>query len=179
MLVPINLSEERANLLAQNVGCALGKLPFTYLGLPLGITKPKVTEFLPLVSRCEKRLTCTSALLSQAGRLEVTNAIFTALQMFFMCTFQLHKTVIKQIDKYRKHCLWRGSNINAKKPPKAAWDMVCLPKSEGGLGVLNLRTQNEALLLKYLHKFFNRMDIPWVKLIWELHYSDGSLPCSQ
>ena len=44
MLVPINLPEDRANLLAQNVGCELGKLPFTYLGLPLGITKPKVVD---------------------------------------------------------------------------------------------------------------------------------------
>jgi len=64
MLVPINLFEDRANLVAQNIGCVLGKLPFTYLGLPLSITKLKVVEFLPLVSRCEKRLTCTSALLS-------------------------------------------------------------------------------------------------------------------
>jgi hypothetical protein len=31
------------------------------------------------------------------------------------------------------------SNINAKQPPKAAWSMVCLPKEEGGLGVLNLK----------------------------------------
>ena len=56
--------------------------------------------------------------------------------------------------------------------PKAAWELVCLPKKEGGLGVRNLRTQNEALLLKHLHKFFNRKDIP-------LDYSDGSLPSSQ
>jgi len=47
-----------------------------------------------------------------------------------------------EIDKYRKHCLWRGYDINAKKPPKAAWELVCLPKTEGGLGVLNLKTQN-------------------------------------
>lgn len=32
--------------------------------------------------------------------------------------------------------------------------MVCLLKSEGGLGVLNLQTHNDALLLKHLHKFF-------------------------
>jgi hypothetical protein len=89
--------------------------------------------------------------------------------MFFMSTFQLHKTVIKQIDKYRKHCLWRDSDVNAKKTPKGAWEMVCLPKSEGGLGILNLRTQNEALLLKHLHKFFNRHDLPWVHLVWERH----------
>jgi hypothetical protein len=53
--------------------------------------------------------------------------------------------------------------------------MVCLPKAEGGLGVLKLQTQNEALLLKNLHKFFNRLDIPWVLLIWERHYSNGAL----
>ena len=44
------------------------------------------------------------------------------------------------------------------------------------MGVLNLRTQNEALLLKYLHKFFNRADLPWVQLIWEKYYSNGPLP---
>jgi hypothetical protein len=37
-----------------------------------------------------------------------------------MCTFLLPKTVIRQIDRFRKHCLWRGSDINSKKPPKAA-----------------------------------------------------------
>jgi len=56
---------------------------------------------------------------------------------------------------------------------------VTLPKSEGGLGVLNLRTQNEALLLKYLHKFFNKVDTPWVHLIWEKYYSNGTLPSDQ
>lgn len=54
--------------------------------------------------------------------------------------------------------------------------MVCLPKKEGGLGVLNLRTQNEAVLLKYLHKFYTKADIPWVHLIWEKYYQNGRLP---
>ena len=43
---------------------------------------------------------------------------------------------------------------------------------------LNLQTQNEALLLKNLHKFFNRHDIPWVNLILERHYSNCALPSS-
>jgi hypothetical protein len=37
--------------------------------------------------------------------------------------------------------------------------MVCDSKENGGLGVLNLRTRNENLLLKHLHKFFNKQDI--------------------
>jgi len=73
---------------------------------------------------------------------------------FFMCSLTLPPSVIKQIDEYRKHCLWRGSEANDRKPPKVAWEMVLLPKKEGGLGVLVLRKQNEALLMKNLHTIF-------------------------
>jgi hypothetical protein len=51
-----------------------------------------------------------------------------------------------------------------------------LPKEEGGLGVIDLRVHNEALLLKNLHKFFNKVNLPWVKLIWDNYYKDGKLP---
>jgi hypothetical protein len=68
---------------------------------------------------------------------------------------------------YRKHFLRRGADINAKTPPKAAWDLVCLPKSEGGLGVSQLESHNDALLLKNLQKFFNKTNIPWVHLVWK------------
>jgi len=85
--------------------------------------------------------------------------------------------VVKQINKFRKHYLWRGCDINNKAPPKATWkNLVCIPKENVGLGVLNLSIQNEGLLLKHLHKFFNRCDIPWVHLVWEWYYSNGRLP---
>lgn len=44
------------------------------------------------------------------------------------------------------------------------------------MGILDLKTQNECLLMKNLHKFFNRSDIPWVHLIWSCHYSTNRLP---
>jgi len=82
------------------------------------------------------------------------------LPTFHLCSLSLPKGVIKQIDKFRKHCLWQGSDVNSKKIPKAGWEMVCIPKEEGGLGVIDLQKQNEALLLKNLDKFFNQKDIP-------------------
>jgi hypothetical protein len=69
MLIPINISVEKTKHLAATFGCSVGSLPFTYLGLPLGLTKPKVEDFLPLVTRCERRLVSTSLFLSQAGKL--------------------------------------------------------------------------------------------------------------
>jgi hypothetical protein len=44
--------------------------------------------------------------------------------------------------------------------------MICKPKQNGGLGISDFKLQNEALLLNHLHKFFNRADLPWVKLMW-------------
>ena len=125
----------RLQHLARIFGCSLGNLPFTYLGLPLSIARPRVEDFWPLVSKCERRLVGTSLFLSQAGRLQLTNSVFSALPTFTKCTLKLSKIVVKQIDKFRKHCLWRGADINAKSPPKAAWEMVCQPQEEGGLGV--------------------------------------------
>jgi hypothetical protein len=48
-----------------------------------------------------------------------------------------------------------------------------ISKENGCLGVLNLYTQNESLLLKHLYKFFNT---PWVQLVWSCHYPNGTLP---
>jgi hypothetical protein len=53
--------------------------------------------------------------------------------------------------------------------------LVCKAK-KGGLGVLYLRTQNEALLLENLDKFFKRKEVPWVQLVCEKHYNNGRLP---
>jgi hypothetical protein len=42
--------------------------------------------------------------------------------------------------------------------------------------VLDLSIQNEVLLPKNLHKFFNRLEIPWVKLVWNSYYNNGQIP---
>jgi hypothetical protein len=87
------ICSEKFNHLANTFGCSKGSLPFTYLGLPLEITKPGVDDFLPLVSKCERRLACTSTFLSQAGKLELINVVLTALPTFHMCALSLYQKV--------------------------------------------------------------------------------------
>jgi hypothetical protein len=89
MMVPINLSNDKLTHLARTFGCQTGSFPFTYLGLPLGLTRPKVDDFLPLISKCERRLNYISPFLSQAGRLELTNSVLTALPTFCHVLFGL------------------------------------------------------------------------------------------
>jgi hypothetical protein len=109
-------------------------MPFTYLGLHLGLQRPNLGAFLPLIQKIEKRLASTSIFLSQAGRLQMVNAVFSSLSTYYMCTLKLPKTVIKHIDKLGWHCLWRGADLNAKKSPQVAWKSVYKPKFQGGIG---------------------------------------------
>ena len=159
-IYPINVTDQKMEILANTFHCKIGSLPFTYLGLPLGIQRPKLGAFLPLIQKIEKRLASTSIFLSQAGRLQMVNAVFSSLPTYYMCILKLPKTMIRHIDRLRRHCLWRGADLNAKKPPQVAWSSVCRPKHQGGLGVINLSLQNQALLMKNLHKFFNRAATP-------------------
>jgi hypothetical protein len=175
-LYPINVPSEKMKILSQTLNCQIGKMPFIYLGLRLGLAKPRKQHFLPLIQRIEKRLSCSSNFLSQAGRLVLVNSVFSALPTFFMCTLKIPKTIIKQIDIFRRNCLWRGNDLSSKKPPLISWVSVTQRKVNGGLGVLRLETQNEALLIKFLHKFFNNNDLPWVNLIWNNYYLSHGLP---
>jgi hypothetical protein len=44
--------------------------------------------------------------------------------------------VLKHIDKYRKHNLWNGGDINKKSGGLVAWKHDCRPKNEGALVLL-------------------------------------------
>jgi hypothetical protein len=104
-MVPLNITDGKLQELATLFDCQKGSLPFTYLGLPLGTTKPNIQDFMPLMQRIEKRLSCTSMFLSQGGKLELVKSVFSSFAMYYMATLKLHKGVIKQLDRYKKHCL--------------------------------------------------------------------------
>jgi hypothetical protein len=82
-------------ILASTFHCLIGSYPFTYIGLPMGLSKPKVEDFLPFIQRIKKRLLSTSTFLNQAGRLEMVNAVLSALPTFFMGNIKLPPTIYK------------------------------------------------------------------------------------
>jgi hypothetical protein len=104
-IVPINLHEEKVEILDGTLRCQVGTMLFTYLGLPMGTTKPVMQDFLPLFSRVEKRLMGITPFSSYAGRLTLNNAVLSALPTYFMCEVHLPVEIIEQINKYRHHCL--------------------------------------------------------------------------
>lgn len=68
-LVLINISNERANELAAILNYKRECMPFTYRGLPMVTTRPKVDDLMPMVSRLDKRLSGIATMMSYPGRL--------------------------------------------------------------------------------------------------------------
>ncbi|KAL4285455.1 hypothetical protein GQ457_16G030360 [Hibiscus cannabinus] len=60
--------------------------------------------------------------------------------------------------------LWDGS-LERKKIHWVKWSDVCLPKSLGGLGIIDLEVQNRALLGKWIWKFANDKEGHWQNII--------------
>jgi hypothetical protein len=149
-------------------------MPFTYLGLPMGTTKPTVTNLLPLVNRIERKVTTSTLLLSYAGKLAYVNAILSSIVMYAMCSTEINPKTMEQIERLSWRCLWEKKKDDSQKSfSLAAWDMVCKPKDKGGLGIIHMKTQNQALLMKYLDKFYNKKDLQWVDLVWSSYYQNS------
>jgi hypothetical protein len=77
-IYPINVEAEKMEILANTFDYQICTYPFTYLALPMGLGKPKVEDFMPLVQRIEKILLSASTFLNQAGRL-VRNQVISSL----------------------------------------------------------------------------------------------------
>jgi hypothetical protein len=135
-------------------------MPFTYLGLPMVTTRLRIEHFEPIMNRMERQLTSISSLLTHAGRLQLVNSVLSSSPIYTMCSVAIPLIVHEYFDRIRRHCMWKSLDFNSKSKPMVAWKKCTKPKRKGGLGIINLRTQNQALLIKHMDKFYNRRDIP-------------------
>ncbi len=135
--------------LAGILECTLGSLPIRYLGLPLTPHNIQKEDWRIIINKIKKRIDGWQAkLLSQGGRLILVNSVLSSLPLYFFSVFRALKWVIRRIDSLRRSFFWKGRSTIFGKQCLVSWGVVCRARKEGGLGILNLETQNFALLAK-------------------------------
>jgi hypothetical protein len=118
----------------------------------------------------DKRLSGISSMLSYTGRLTLLKPLWM-LSLCMLCVQSRFRSLFfVHFEKSGRQFLWAKKDEYTQRRCLTSWDMICKQKDQGGLGVLNLRTQNKALLMKNLYKFYNHHDIPWVNLVWQAYY---------
>jgi hypothetical protein len=77
-MIPLNVSVAKMQELSSTFGCQIFSMPFTYLGLQMGTTKPHFADPTPLMDRVERKLVACSTFLSYTGRLEMINSVLSS-----------------------------------------------------------------------------------------------------
>jgi hypothetical protein len=165
---------EEQQRVANLFNCKLGALPMVYLGVPIGEYRLNNEHFMPLSGKMTKRMDpWKGKLMSSAAKLTLSNACLANLPTFMMGFNYLGEGVHGEMDKVRGRFYWEG-DAQTFKYHKMKWENVCRPKEYGGLGIINTRFMNIALLLKWIWKLFNCPDeTPWIQMINNKYLKHG------
>ena len=93
--------------------------------------------------------------------------------MFMMSFFEIPKGVLKNLDHVRSRFFWQESS-DKHKYRLARWDILCRPKDQGGLGILDLQLQNKCLLVKWLVNLLNTVGM-WKSLLTNKYLASKTL----
>ncbi|KAK4384222.1 hypothetical protein Sango_3080700 [Sesamum angolense] len=127
--------------------------------------------------------------ISFAGRVQLIKSVLISFEVYWAMAFILPKGIIKEMIKRLRTFLWKGTSAYGY--PKVAWEAVCRPTEEGGLGIKDILAlkpctdepqgslvlsfdgllQNPKELLYPLARYHGRLstlDKPW------LHHIGGS-----
>ncbi|VFQ97160.1 unnamed protein product [Cuscuta campestris] len=156
IFLPGEIKDSREDILAL-VPFPQGKLPVRYLGLPLTSQRASERDFAPLVNKVDEHIRkWNTKTLSAAGRLELIRSVIQGIEGFWFQAFPIHKSVLDRITSLCRTFLW-GSKFC-----KVAWEDICKPKDEGGLGLNQPIIWNQALLSKNLWNIASNKETLWV-----------------
>lgn len=142
-----------------------GKLPVRYLGVPIISTRLNKGDCIALTERITARIqSWAHRFLSFAGRLQLIRSVLYSIQSFWTSVFMLPASVLSDIERIMRQFLWKGTALG-RGGAKVAWEDVCLPKLEGGLGIRNIRDCNKASMLKSIWILFSDKESMWCRWI--------------
>ncbi|KAK1300334.1 hypothetical protein QJS10_CPB13g01578 [Acorus calamus] len=158
----INVEETVVNRMAGILGCQTTGFPLRHLGLPLSLGRFPKTEWMPLISRFEKRLAgWKSNFLSLRGKIILIQSVLLNLSIYFLSLFSVLKGILRTMEGIRRRFLWNGAKGDSRRVYLVKWDKVCMGRMEGGTGILNMADMNKALLLKWLWRWLDNPFVMW------------------
>ncbi|GKB72331.1 hypothetical protein Tco_0933743, partial [Tanacetum coccineum] len=119
-------------------------------------------NFKELIEKVEARINdWKNKSLSIVGRLQLVQSVIASMHVYWASVFILSTCILLDIEQTMRGFLWCQGSMRKGKA-KVAWDVVCLPKDEGGLGVQRLDLFNKALMAVHIWKLLTMKESLWV-----------------
>ncbi|RVW83846.1 putative ribonuclease H protein [Vitis vinifera] len=163
-IIPVGEVEEILEM-AVELGCKVGKLPSTYLGLPLGAPNKAGSVWDGVEERMRWKLALWKRqYISKGGRIALIKSTLASMPLYQMSLFRMPRVVARRLEKLQRDFLWGGGSME-RKAHLVNWERVCMGKEKGGLGLRKLIPLNKALLGKWVWRFANAKEEMWKRVL--------------
>ena len=142
------ISTRRANQIAGLLSIPQASQPSTYLGVPLFFGSQRHKFFSKILDTISSRLDGWKLkCLSFVGRLTLVKHVLSSISFHTSLAIPIPSKTCLSIERLMRNFMWSAySNKTSSKIVK--WELVYLPKTEGGLRLRTIKVFNEACLLK-------------------------------
>jgi hypothetical protein len=135
-----------------------------YLGIQVGFHLPPETNFEKMMLALKSKLiTWSNNRLSLSGRILVANQVLFASTWYLAACWNPNPLMCARVRGLIRNFIWGGKDAPAR--AKVRWDTLVLPASQGGLGIIDPKSQSEALLAKLPIRGLASGGEPWKELI--------------
>ncbi|CAI0627726.1 unnamed protein product [Linum tenue] len=108
------------------------------------------------------------------GRVVLNKTVLSSQPVYLFSLLKAPKTVINRMEGIQRRFIWSGNSDSAK-APLVSWERCKAPRSQGGLGITDLASFNEAMLSKWHWRYANESNRWWKTLISHKYPNTHSL----
>ena len=136
-----------------------------YLGCQVGLEVSSDGQIAPLLLTIRRKLLYwCSVKLSLAGHAIIVNQVLLSTMWCILSCWIFSKPCINQVRRLIRNYLWSGKIVDRARA-NVAWTTITMPKSAGGLGIIDPAHQSKALLAKLVVRSLLPMDEIWKKML--------------
>ncbi|KAL9683236.1 hypothetical protein QQ045_015055 [Rhodiola kirilowii] len=173
MCLGVGIDAEQLQTFANELGCPMGSVPLSYLGMQVGCNPGRLTTWKPILQKFKNKLASwRSANLSMAGRVVLIKSALSNLPLYYASLYKMPVMVAQVMEKIQRQFLW-GSSENRKKTHYVKWSKITRPKKYGGLGIQGMIEKNMVLLSKWWWKLISGKGGLWRRMILEKYAIKG------
>lgn len=146
--------------------CDIGRAPFSYLGINVGINHRKNKAWSNLIGKIRNRLAKWNGKhISFEGRITLIQYVLASIPIYYLSFYCLPNKTLKVISIIEREFFWgRGCELNSKRI-WVRWGDVRRDKNDGGLGIRDVGCFNDALVQKWIWRFLNESNRLWARVI--------------
>ena len=101
--------------MAVELGCKVGQLPSTYLGLPLGASNKASCVWDGVEERMRWKLALWKRqYISKGGRITIIKSTLASMPLYQLSLFRMLRIVARRLEKLQRDFLWGGGSMERK-----------------------------------------------------------------